>query len=43
MAGIAQIGQKHFIFFVVPPLRIENIKERREKIRSLYSKYKKYM
>ena len=32
MAGIAQNGQKCFIFIVVPLLRLENIEERWKKI-----------
>ena len=43
MAGIAQNGQKCLIFIVVPLLRLENIKERWEKNRKIYSKYKKYI
>ena len=43
MAGMAQNGQKCLIFIVVPLLRLENIKERSEKNRKIYSKYKNYI
>ena len=44
MAWIAQNGQKCLIFIVVPPIRLENIKERWKKIerytQSIKNKYK---
>ena len=46
MAGIAQNGQKCLIFIVVPPLRLENIKERWKKteryiqsVKNIYMSY----
>ena len=42
MAGIPQNGQKGLIFIVVPLLRLEKIKERREKTER-YIRSIKYM
>ena len=43
MAGIAQNEKKCLIVIMVPPLRLENIKERWKKNKKIYSKYKKYI